>query len=310
MGCWNGTCGISQLPILCGDNVTACLIAVPQNIRIGASGYCYITGFASPITMPFYGSYNDYGGIEDVKMNYNTKLICDKFSVYSFYDLIDQAERDELSVPIKILGSENTYDVGLWMAHDHIAKSFIDLKHWRHDIPIADIIRADAETFWAKAKKELIRTNELNNRRSKEELEKIGKLSIFDLRNKFIGVSKGVASRERYTNYFTSVVSGDGVDSYITGEFFDIYKEYIEKLLIEDVPFEDDRVKELLDDAVNMYTMKTAMDNLRKGFAPQSGKGSQSEEFDTYKVLNKSVDDYIKRAEEERRKFDQEMEEI
>jgi len=61
MGCWNGTCGVSQLPILYGENVMYCFI---KTNKATASGVCYAYDTGIIISPMFYGRYDDYGRIE------------------------------------------------------------------------------------------------------------------------------------------------------------------------------------------------------------------------------------------------------
>ena len=56
MGCWNETCNLSNLPILCGQQVRVLLIAGQNN----------------PLFYPFEGEYDDYGSIEDITEDVNT----------------------------------------------------------------------------------------------------------------------------------------------------------------------------------------------------------------------------------------------
>ena len=69
MGCWNGTCFISHLPIFPGDKVA--LIPIMQNPyeykEFGGGGVCYSTHYARPMTIPIFGEYNDYGGLEKIE---------------------------------------------------------------------------------------------------------------------------------------------------------------------------------------------------------------------------------------------------
>lgn len=59
MGCWNGTCGISQIHIRAGEEVVVFPLA-----SVPPSDLCYTTGFWSPFVLPFYGQYDDYGNAE------------------------------------------------------------------------------------------------------------------------------------------------------------------------------------------------------------------------------------------------------
>lgn len=60
MGCWNGTCGVSQIHIRAGEEVVVFPLA-----SVPASDLCYTTGFWSPFALPFYGQYDDYGNAEE-----------------------------------------------------------------------------------------------------------------------------------------------------------------------------------------------------------------------------------------------------
>lgn len=63
MGCWNGTCNISKLPIFHGDDIVVIpLVAVSDDL---STSTCYPTDNFVPFAMPIFGKYNDYGGIED-----------------------------------------------------------------------------------------------------------------------------------------------------------------------------------------------------------------------------------------------------
>ena len=65
MGCWNETDGFGGMPIKAVDKVKAVII---QNNPFNpeASGFCYLNGFATPISFVINATYNDYGSIESV----------------------------------------------------------------------------------------------------------------------------------------------------------------------------------------------------------------------------------------------------
>lgn len=71
MGCWNATCGLSNLPIQAGDDVLLFVLAeskLSSRDRFGG-GFSYPNGRYRPIGLPVHGQYNDYGGIENVTEN-------------------------------------------------------------------------------------------------------------------------------------------------------------------------------------------------------------------------------------------------
>ena len=72
MGCWNGTCGLTRLPIKAGEPVYGMIITRSQYAMDASdlrghhtSGLCYITDNYYPIAPLFSGRYNDYGCIDD-----------------------------------------------------------------------------------------------------------------------------------------------------------------------------------------------------------------------------------------------------
>ncbi len=77
MGCWNGTCMISNLPIISGEKIKLMLLqpGYDGGSVIGQSGYVYSTGLMCPAFLPISGNYNDYGSIEEVEEDWNFKLI-------------------------------------------------------------------------------------------------------------------------------------------------------------------------------------------------------------------------------------------
>lgn len=61
MGCWNKTCGLSNLPIHAGEPVMVFTLVRRNEI----SDFCYSTALYSPVLVPFYSEYNDYGAGEN-----------------------------------------------------------------------------------------------------------------------------------------------------------------------------------------------------------------------------------------------------
>ena len=60
MGCWNGTCGITNLHIYADEDVVVFpLTHEPEN------DLCYSSCFYVPFPLAFYGKYNDYGAAEE-----------------------------------------------------------------------------------------------------------------------------------------------------------------------------------------------------------------------------------------------------
>ena len=62
MGCWNATCGISNLPIMYGEKVVT-FICKNQGFDLRP---CYSDTLCTPIYFHFRGEYNDYGSVENI----------------------------------------------------------------------------------------------------------------------------------------------------------------------------------------------------------------------------------------------------
>ena len=76
MGCWNGTCMISNLPILSGEEIKLVILQEGYDKSIlGEAAYVYSSGLLSPAFFPLSGIYNDYGGIENIEHDWNYQII-------------------------------------------------------------------------------------------------------------------------------------------------------------------------------------------------------------------------------------------
>lgn len=61
MGCWNGTCALTSLPITSGTEI----YIFPVVETMGEPSYCYTCALWTPMSLSFQGTYNDYGAAED-----------------------------------------------------------------------------------------------------------------------------------------------------------------------------------------------------------------------------------------------------
>ena len=90
MGCWNGTCMISNLPILSGDEIKLVFLHSPYGRIKGLnnlSGYVYSTDLLRPAYFPITGRYDDYGGIEDIVKDWSYDFITE--SLKKTYKVIE-----------------------------------------------------------------------------------------------------------------------------------------------------------------------------------------------------------------------------
>lgn len=74
MGCWNGTCMISNLPIISGEKIK--LVILKSTLQdFSSSSFCYPTDLMSPAFLPIDGEYNDYGMIDNINKDWNYNII-------------------------------------------------------------------------------------------------------------------------------------------------------------------------------------------------------------------------------------------
>ena len=77
MGCWNGTCALTNLPIREGEEVYLYILKKNDYFKLESvgGGICYPTEIAHPHTLPLLGTYNDYGAVENIKNDSLTKAV-------------------------------------------------------------------------------------------------------------------------------------------------------------------------------------------------------------------------------------------
>lgn len=74
MGCWNETCGITQMPICGGDKVRMFLI-VANDYEGYDDCHSYTTDLWRPFGLPLKGTYDEYGRIEDIEEDAMSDLL-------------------------------------------------------------------------------------------------------------------------------------------------------------------------------------------------------------------------------------------
>lgn len=75
MGCWNGTCGITQLPILPGDAVQMIAIAPAGYNSLTPDGTSYYYELYQPVCLPVRGKYDYYGWIENEQDGLGNRIL-------------------------------------------------------------------------------------------------------------------------------------------------------------------------------------------------------------------------------------------
>lgn len=121
MGSWNGTCGISKMPIQYGDRVKLVLLKPTKHYKSisTGSGFCDASDMYTPICLPITGEYNDYGCIENIDER------------PELFDLIIKALRipDRTDIEDIITGISNNEleDISYMLVHESVYNIMIDI---------------------------------------------------------------------------------------------------------------------------------------------------------------------------------------
>ena len=113
MGCWNGTCMISNLPIISGEKIKLVLLrrGISSKRLFNSSAYVYSHDIFTPAFFPLSGVYNDYGMIEGVEEDWNYNLIEKYFKELFGQKIIADGEPKENWTLIDVLDGVERCDL-------------------------------------------------------------------------------------------------------------------------------------------------------------------------------------------------------
>lgn len=276
MGCWNGTCMISNLPIISGEKIKLVILSsVGSDIDdfIGA-GYCEATGLMAPTYLPIEGEYNDYGMIEEIVDDWNVKFINEslkkawdeievegeKLTEFSLENILEGIERGSLK--LKKNGGLTKSNLSFVMIRkdiwDGICKEYIGA------------FRNTDQKEIAKGKYR-ISGKEYCKRKGEANLAHIAKLNEFKasgddiqaLRYSMLEMRDACIFREDrilrgHTHEYANTIEAEGADASA------IINAWTELVLVH-----------------------SFLDGVRKSWMIQQGAGNQSAEWELYKMLNK-----------------------
>lgn len=123
MGCWNGTCAVSNLHVRYGQDVAVFMLLKNNEPK----SFCYGNALYDLCPIPFYGEYNDYGAVDG----------CHGFGL----DLVIEAIRDRIyefgqgpNSCHDIVVNKKNFDLEMLFNADHEDRLGIqELRHWSQD---------------------------------------------------------------------------------------------------------------------------------------------------------------------------------
>ncbi len=296
MGCWNGTCMVTRLPILFGEKVKLFLL-FNKNVEycskydevsvLNTSGIVSSNSMLTPAFFPISGEYDDYGSVEEIveDLNYSIilKVLKEKFGSkikidmgdvledWSLYDVIKGIERggcrDAPSYWVEKTQEWMPFDLSFVLIRDDVynflAESMLSVKilSWKHKgMTELNTVLKDAfneEVVYLEEKKRVMK--------SKNE-EKITNFLFGD----FSSYDKRIFTK-----------GGDGTSYLLKGhEYQDMFYKNIED-------------KNIHNEVYKMWAdykcLETFMESARIAWVIQSGGGSQEASWELTKMLAEKV---------------------
>lgn len=304
MGCWNGTCGISQMAILSGEPTIGFLMLRNHPDGWAANGHCYSTQYWCPLSLPIEGIYNDYGTLEDVdETNWNYKLATDyiKDNVIEkgvgdnkYHDITvskddldwdkiaDAMHEDRLELKtggfwVKYYPHVTGLPVGFMMVHKRVFDAIIEkgIEGWWGKATMETLMK-DGEDIIAYFRKQ---NKEYEDAVSKEDLAVARLMQRLNL--------EMICDNDRNNHLKNITISVEGA-GFNTGKE---YMGYLSEKISEG--YTDEQLKPIIKKMAEFYIFQYAMSMLRKTWMPQAGAGGQSDEMEMYTTVNQAVDGII-----------------
>ena len=329
MGCWNGTCMVSHLPIISGEKIKLVILNTRYGFRkssnplIGNSGYCYSTDLLSPSFFALSGYYDDYGGIEGLEEDWNYKVIEQFFqtkyngmkhgskNITTLPEILDAIEREEFQILAEGDKGRKEMAVKAMEAYKDNPKA---QEHWKEmaEMDVSEkwekspysavmirqdvwdsIIAGETGDYWNDEEEYDDNGERIYEISAKEWTKRTFKKEmdkIDDLIEKF-GIDDDIMKMElKYNRIFNDSYAGSGQLSAVS--------PYSELLLNKD----------LRADIEKQWSENTAIGSFiagtRRGWMIQPGKGSQHDGWDQHMLVAQTIVDICKSKLKEYEEYD------
>ncbi len=302
MGCWNGTCMISNLPIISGEDVKLVLLYRPYETlkELKSSAYCYPNGIFHVGAFALDAKYNDYGNVEDIVEDLNFKLVEKYFkekykkirvekkelSEFNLYDILGGIERGSLHV----FSEGDVYRKEMAQKAMKAYKDMPDaLEHWKEmanmdispqwRIPTYNMvmIRADVwNNICKEHKTEYYKDDE--DRKTKDDYYQTAQEWVDKRFRKY-----EEAQADSLASMFLIYDNPLNMGGYAGGNFMFMYDLYYPAL--------KNNIKFFKKAFTEFMLIDSFLGATRKGWMVVSGAGSQSAAWESYQLLNKIVEE-------------------
>jgi hypothetical protein len=301
MGCWNKTCALSNLHINAGDSVYVFLIEEQPT----KTNHCESTHLYSPILVPFYSRYDDYGTGENntgaalpvIIESLKQKLIEKELGYNSYHDL--EVKRDKLTVDnlFELMREQrlcvnNPYKS---IHPDQPQELKVEFVMMRKDIVDKILYNYKIDYYDANFKTKEIGFNDIL-----EDVDFV--INYFQEENNYCAYTEEFQTIRPHFLRGALIERNSKMSKLV--EYFDSY--YFSKT----VPIFDNLVnfvrnhdtylaREFLTDALKGAFIAKFMENTRRSWIPQCGEGSQNTDPDGHKLLAETVIEVLQKEKEE-----------
>ena len=331
MGCWNGTCGLSGLPIIEGEEMY--VFPIVESYR---DSFCYSTALYRPSVVPFRAKYNDYGAGEDCSgpalellmsgirerlvelevgenQYHDIAVKREGFGVDTFFEACHK-KRLRFDNPLHAYEGEAPHkDVFFTM----VRKDVVDRlwSEWTFDMyKGSDIVVPDSfgsDKYYIKnVTYEKMASLIPEYLESCLENTRIYLTEIVKPKNEIERMSYTTRALQSFfsdqRNHILSSSYGHAFDSgYASGGFYSI-GSISHNIITEYLTGNKETAYELMREVLVGIMVNSFMESTRKIWTPPMHKGSQSQEYDEYLLLNRITDDVIR---ERKAEYDEEYDE-
>lgn len=332
MGCWNGTCGLSGLPIIHGTEMYA--FPIVESYR---DSFCYSTALYRPSVVPFRAEYNDYGageecggvGLEILMEGIRNKLVEIEVGENKYHDIAVKREgfgvdtffeachKNRLRFQNPMRGYENqpqTKDVFFTM----IRKDVVDRlwNEWSFDMwkgskgSVPDGFESDQyyikDVTYAKLAELIPEYMEMQFARFQEQCKPYK--NMIDSNDEKKNLAEAMLYNEIARFFDTPYDDRDHIlcgkfshmfgSGYADGGFSNI-GDVKETIISEYMKGNKETAYELMRECLVGYMVNSFMESTRKVWMPPMHQGSQSECYDEYRLMNNITNDVMNERDKE-----------
>jgi hypothetical protein len=336
MGSWNGTCGLTELPIISGTDIF--VFPIVESYR---DSFCYSSALYRSSVLSFRAKYNDYGAgenctgvalphlIEGIREQlvelevgenqyHDIAVKREGFDVDMFFEACHE-KRLMFTNPLRgYEGQSKTKDVFFTMirkdAVDRLWNEWTFDMYKRKEVPIPDGFETDKYYFknvtYAKLAELIpeymaVCASELKEFTSIQPKDNLSEEELAKFKRAVASIKYRGFFGPRFSHILGDIFGHAFGDGYSDGGFANI-ADVRDTIIVEYMEGDKEVAYALMREAMIGSMVNSFMESTRKVWLPVMHQGSQSEEYAEYKLLNKITADIIKERE---REYDEDYEE-